>query len=661
MPVPFKCRFSPLPPRNKRAGATYWFGTTLQSMRHICTFSLLAALLAISARAAAADDAPAFDAQVRPVLNQFCLSCHGPEKKKGDLDLTHFQPEKAGDAKDVWQEVAARLAAREMPPEKKPQPSEEQRLLVVHWVEKTVGLSTTDCQKIASDETQRFYRGYVMSRRLNRTEYSNTIGDLFGLDLHPGDDLPEDGSGGEGFNTDGNALFISSIQIEKYLQSADKVVRAALATDAARKRILIAAPGQDVSPRDAARQDIAAFARRAFRRPVSDSEVDRLLTLFDRAQGRGDSFEASIRLALKSILISPNFLFLVEPEQEADGIYQLADYPLASRLSYFLWSSMPDDELFKLAEAHRLGDPEVLRQQVRRMLQDPRSQALGENFGCQWLGIDDLGITVRPDSKQFPMFDDDLAAAMHEEAVEFVNSVLRDDRSLVDLLDADYTFLNGKLARHYGIDGINGREMRKVTLSDRNRGGVLGLGAVLTATSYPLRTSPVLRGKWVLEQLLGERVPPPPPDVGKLRQDDKQIDGLTFRQQLERHRTQAECAACHRKMDPLGFGLENFDAVGRWRDTQRGAPVDAGGELPSGEKFAGPAELRQVLLKRQDEFLGNFCRKMLGYALGRGLNRFDQCVVEDAMKALKGDGNRSSALIETIVLSKPFRYRYSKK
>ncbi len=598
---------------------------------------------------------------MRPVLSQFCLSCHGPEKKKGDLDLTHFQPEKAVDARDVWQEVAARLQAREMPPEKKPQPSEEQRLAIVHWVEKTVGLSTTDCQKIATDETQRFYRGYVMSRRLNRAEYSNTIRDLIGLDLHPGDELPEDGSGGEGFNTDGNALFISSIQIEKYLQSADKVVRAALGNEAARKRIIIASAGPDVSPRDAARQDIAAFARRAFRRPVSDAEVERLLALFDRAESRGDSFEASVRLALKSVLISPNFLFLVEPEQEADGIYPLADYPLASRLSYFLWSSMPDDELFKLAEAHRLGEADVLRQQVRRMLQDPRSRALGENFGCQWLGITDLGTTVRPDSKRFPMFDDDMAMYMHEEAVQFVNSVLCGDGSLIDLLDADYTFLNGRLARHYGIDGVTGPQMRKVTLTDRDRGGVLGLGAVLTATSYPLRTSPVLRGKWVLEQLLGERVPPPPPDVGKLPQDDKKVDGLTFRQRMERHRTQAECAACHQKMDPLGFGLENFDAVGRWRDTQRGDPVDAGGELPSGETFSGPAELRQVLLKRQDQFLGNFCRKMLGYALGRGLNRFDQCVVEDAMKALKADGNRSSALIETIVLSKPFRYRYSKK
>jgi hypothetical protein len=635
-------------------------------MRHF--FYMLWLIVVLSSVPAWADEAPAFDSQVRPVLTQYCLSCHGPEKKKGDLDLSLLLPEKAGEAKDVWQEVASRLATREMPPEAKPQPTDDQRRLVVHWVEKSVGLSKTDCAKIASDETQRFYSGYVMSRRLNRAEYSNTVRDLIGLDLHPGDDLPEDGAGGEGFNTDGDALFISSIQIEKYLQSADKVLRTALPegagspdAEAARKRILIAAPGPGLAPRDAARQDIAAFAYRAFRRPVSNSEADRLLTLFDRAQSRNDSFVASIRLALKSVMISPNFLFLVEPEPGTDGVYPLADYPLASRLSYFLWSSMPDEELFKLADAHRLADPEVLRQQVRRMLADPRSRALGENFGCQWLGITDLGTTVRPDSRQFPMFNDDLAAAMRDEAVMFVNSVVRDDGSLVDLLDADYTFLNSQLARHYGIDGIEGREMRKVQLTDHNRGGVLALGAVLTATSYPLRTSPVLRGKWVLEQLLGERVPPPPPDVGKLPHDDKKRDGLTFRQRMERHRTQEECAACHRKMDPLGFGLENFDAIGRWRLTQAGDPIDASGELPGGEEFTGPAELRQVLLDRQDEFLGNFSRKMLGYALGRGLNRFDQCVVDDAIKALKADGNRSSALIETIVLCKPFRYRYAKK
>jgi mono/diheme cytochrome c family protein len=636
----------------------------------LAAFSILVPGVVATLRAAGADAGPAFVSQVRPVLNQYCVSCHGPEKKKGDLDLTRFLPDKPKpeDSKEVWQEVGERLAAREMPPEKKPQPSEEQRLAIVQWIENTVGLNSGDCQKIASDETQRFYRGYVMSRRLNRSEYGNTIRDLLGLDLHAGDDLPEDGSGGEGFNTDGDALFISTIQIEKYLQSAERELRAALPEEAgspevkaARARILIATPGSGTLPRDAARRDLAAFACRAFRRPVSDSEVERLLGLFDRAQGRGDSFVASIRLALKSVLISPNFLFLVEPEPEASGVYPLADYPLASRLSYFLWSSMPDDELFKLADAHRLADPVVLGQQVRRMLNDPRSRAIGENFGCQWLGITDLGTTVRPDSQQFPMFDDDLAAAMREEAVSLVNSIIREDHDLIDLLNADYSFLNERLARHYGIDGVEGAEMRKVHLDDRNRGGVLGLGAVLTATSYPLRTSPVLRGKWVLEQLLGERVPPPPPDVGKLSQDDHKIDGLTFRQQMERHRTQEECAACHRKMDPLGFGLENFDAIGRWRLAQAGDPIDAAGELPDGEKFSGPAGLRQVLLKRQDEFLRNFCRKMLGYALGRGLSRFDQCVIEDAMKSLKAHDDRPSALIEAVVLSKPFRYRYAKK
>ena len=416
------------------------------------------------------------------------------------------------------------------------------------------------------------------------------------------------------------------------------------------------------SAREAAKIDLASFARRAFRRPVGEDDVARLLSLFDHAQSRGDSFEASLRLALKGVLISPHFLFLVENQPEHEGVYPLGDFPLASRLSYFLWSSMPDEELMKLADQRRLGEPAVLHEQVRRMLKDPRSRALGENFAVQWLGITALGGASRPDPKRFPEFDDELVAAMRAEAVEFVGYVLREDRSLSELLDADYTFLNERLAKHYGIAGVSGVEMRKVQLVDHTqRGGLLGMAAVLTSTSYPLRTSPVLRGKWVLEEILGQRVPPPPPTAGKLPQDDNQPDGLTFRQRLESHRSRAECAGCHQKMDPLGFGLENFDPIGRWRTEQGGKPIDAGGELPSGEKFVGPRELRAVLQKRHDEFLRNFARKMLGYALGRELDRFDNCVIDSAVKRLDDDHQRSSILIDEIVLSMPFRYRYAKK
>ena len=626
----------------------------------------------------AADKPISFDADIHPLIVKYCFGCHNPEKLKGDVDLTIFKTSAIAlnrdIAGDVWYHVSNRVELKEMPPEGRPWPTDDERTRIIDWVEKSVGKEPVDCETIATDKNQKFYQGHVMSRRLTRFEYDNTIRDLIGLDLHLSNILPEDGSGGEGFNTSGDSLFLSAILIEKYLQAADQALDAVLPSqqhaladlslpvEAARRRLLLATPDEKISAHDAAKTDLAAFARRAFRRPVGDDEVVRLLSLFDRAQARGDSFEASLRLALKGVLISPHFLFLVEPEPPKEGIYRLGDYPLASRLSYFLWSSMPDEELMKLADQRRLGETDVLRQQVRRMVKDPRSKALGENFAAQWLGITALGGASRPDPKRFPEFDDDLSAAMHDEAVEFVGYVLRNDRGLMELLDADYTFLNERLAKHYGIAGVSGPEMRKVQLADRTqRGGLLGLGAILTSTSYPLRTSPVLRGKWVLEEILGDGVPPPPPTAGKLPQDDNQSDGLTMRQRLERHRSQAECAGCHRKMDPLGFGLENFDAIGRWRTEQGGKPVDATGELPSGEKFAGPLELREMLVKRHDEFLRNFTRKMLGYALGRGLGKFDNCVVDSAVKNLDADHQRASILLDEIVLSLPFRYRYSKK
>jgi hypothetical protein len=303
----------------------------------------------------------------------------------------------------------------------------------------------------------------------------------------------------------------------------------------------------------------------------------------------------------------------------------------------------------------------VLKQQVRRMLRDPRARALGENFGVQWLGLTGLGGAVRPDLKRFPDCDDDLLRAMREEIVLDVAAVFREDRPILELLDGDATFVNDRLASHYGLSGVTGPEFRRVTLPDRNRGGVLGTAAVLTATSYPLRTSPVLRGKWVLEDLLGSKVPPPPPGAGDLPPDDVNPDKLTLRQRLEKHRTKAECASCHARMDPLGFGLENFDPVGRWRTEQNGAPVDAAGELPSGEKFGSPAELKAVLLKRKNEFARHLTRKLLGYAFGRDLNKFDECVISDSLKALEANDYRAEALVEQVVLSYPFRYRYWKQ
>lgn len=322
---------------------------------------------------------------------------------------------------------------------------------------------------------------------------------------------------------------------------------------------------------------------------------------------------------------------------------------------------MPDDELLSLAESGKLSEPETLRAQVHRMLGDQRSQGMAETFAVQWLGIGALGATTRPDGGKFPEFDDALAEAMKGEAIAFVAGVFRENRSLIEFLDADYVMVNERLARHYAIPDIHGAEFRRVALADRNRGGLMGMAAVHAITAYPLRSSPVLRGKWILSEVLGGKVPPPPPNVPSLPADDQPQDGLTLRQRLEQHRKDAACASCHNRLDPLGFGLENFDPIGRWRTEIGGQPVDASGELPSGEKYAGPAELKQVLVNRKQEFLQNLTRKMLGFALGRELNRFDDCVVRDTLKAMEQGDYRAEILFEQIATSFPFGHRYAKK
>ena len=620
--------------------------------------------------AARPDRSPSFEKDVRPIVVANCVSCHNADKKKGDLDLSQFETaDKAKANEEAWQDVADRLRDGDMPPKKaKQRPTPEETRTILAWIDSHLEPAKLDCEKLARDAAA--HRTEPMSRRLTRAEYNNTIRDLFGVDFHVADLLPSDGAGGEGFDTDGDALFISTLSIEKYLQAADRVTAALLPERdtllsfdlrTAKEHLLVAQPGPNLSARDAAKQILYKFTRRAFRRPVTDDEVSKYLALFDRAQAAKRSYNASLQLAVKGVLISPNFLFLVEPSSDEKPAAKPTDFPLASRLSYFLWSSMPDDELFSLAEQGKLHEPDVLRQQARRMIKDPKSIALAENFATQWLGIANFGETKRPDATKFPEFTESLVEDERREVILFVDSIFREDHSLLDLIDARYTFANHRLAELYGLPPIKGAEMRRIDLTDRNRGGVTTMAAILTTTSLPLRTSPVLRGKWVLEQLLGERIPPPPPAVPQLPADDHKANGLTFRQQLERHRVDPECAACHARMDPIGFGLENFDAVGHWRTTISDAPVDAKGLLPDGTRFDGPQQLRDVLLRKKPEFLQNFSRKLLGYALGRGLNRYDQCVVNDQVKALQANGDKPSAVLETIVLSAPFRQVYEKR
>jgi hypothetical protein len=428
-----------------------------------------------------------------------------------------------------------------------------------------------------------------------------------------------------------------------------------------RRRVFVCQPRGRGGPDEAAcaRKILASLAHRAYRRPVTDQDVETLLSFY-RSGLREGGFEAGIGLALERMLVGPEFLFRVERDPDsvaAGGIYRISDPDLASRLSFFLWSSIPDEELLDLASRGRLREPAELERQVRRMIADPRSASLVTSFAAQWLHLRNLGL-VTPDLEQYPYFDESLRQALRTETELFFQSVLREDRSALDLLSADYTFVNERLAAHYGMPGIYGSHFRRVRFTDENRGGLLGHGSVLTVTSYSNRTSPVVRGKWVLDNILGSPPPPPPPNVPELKARDKDGRVLPMRAQMEQHRANPVCASCHKVMDPLGFALENFDGVGKWRTMDANAPIDASGTLPDGAGFRGPAELRRVLLdRRREQFVWTVTDRLLTYALGRGLEPYDAPVIRSIMREAAPGGYKLSSLILGVSTSIPFQMR----
>lgn len=431
--------------------------------------------------------------------------------------------------------------------------------------------------------------------------------------------------------------------------------------------IIFRSPQNPDEYHDCASAVIERFMRRAYRRPVTGGEVARLVRLAELARENGDGFERGIQLAVQAVLASPQFLFRVElhrPQRDKDGKpidaaggAPLNAFEVAARLSYFLWSSMPDDELSSLAEKGDLLQPEVLEQQVRRMIQDPKAEAFVDNFAGQWLQLRRLK-DANPDRKQFTTFDEPLRDAMRQESELFFAAIMREDRSVLDFIDADYTFLNQRLAEHYGVPGVEGPEFRRVKLDTDRRGGLITQASILTVTSNPSRTSPVNRGKWILEQILGDPPPPAPPEVPLLADDDdKAILSGTLRQRMEEHRANPTCAACHSRLDPPGFGLENYNAVGAWRDKEGDNPIDASAELPTGESFNGPGELKALLKSRKGAFVHTLSEKMLTYALGRGLEESDACVVEAVSKAVAADEYKFSRMVLEIVKSDPFLKR----
>ena len=804
------------------------------------------AILPPARQAEQIDSADQFIKTVQPFLSANCYTCHNESLKSGGLDLEVYKTA-ASVVRDRerWEKLLKKLRAGEMPPKGMPRPDATQAEAVMRWIE---GQLQRADQQAGPDP------GRVTARRLNRTEYNNTVRDLLGVDLHPADDFPQDDSG-YGFDNIGDVLSLSPVLMEKYLAAAEKVARAAVFGPEQLKPTLTRerASGQGIAPRfsplfdyDATgltlpnaqlvthrfpvdgeyhfrallggtrpagseplqlclwldgqqtktvqfdpaavatfgldrqelwgmaqdfriripagdhwiavsilhlydglppdfkgpnpskrpipppaefkpppglpperiaeirkniearraekvpandarissievggpynqpkgpsaeslksiytcghldghhkpgceRKILADLARRAYRRPVSTQEVERLLGLFSMARRHGDSFEEGIVVALEGMLVSPHFLFRIEhgvASKNAAAVLPITDFELASRLSYFLWSSMPDDELLRSADRGLLRKPEVLTAQVQRMLKDPRSHALVENFGGQWLELRKLE-SVKPDRKRFPDFDDYLAMSMRRETELFIENIVRQDLSILDIVDGNYTFLNERLARFYGIPGVTGPEFRKVDLSGTERGGVLTQASVLTVSSYATRTSPVLRGKWILENFLNAPPPPPPPDVPNL--DEAKIgQSASLREQLELHRQNATCAACHSRMDPLGFGLENFNAIGAWRTQDGKFPIDASGTLPDGRTFKGPRELESILRADRAAFAEGVTVKLLTYALGRGLERYDMPAVKTITSRAAAQNYRFSSLVLEIVRSLPFQMR----
>jgi hypothetical protein len=589
--------------------------------------------------------------EAQAFLTTYCLKCHQGDKPKAKLDLTRFQAVKslAAEAK-TWGRILNRVRDGEMPPLGSEAPPTRQRDQFVEGVKTTLYAALCEAG---------IQPGPAPIRRLNRSEYAATIRDLLGTQFNAAQSLPDDGAGGEGFDNAAETLFLSPLHAEKYLEAARQALDYGSKDPRTRRQFLIAQPDEQTLPAQAARTILERFLPRAFRRPAREGEIDPFLALFEVAQKRGEPFDPAVLFALQGVLMSPHFLFRLEEPNPDARPRLVGDYEMASRLSYFLWTSMPDDQLFRLAAEGKLNQPDTLRDQAIRMLKDPKAREFAESFVEQWLGTRELGRTIKPDRTLHRTYTNELEWAIKMEPVLFFQYILAENRPLLDLLDANYTYLDTRLMRHYGLE-ISGTRLQSGRFElpeGSHRGGLLGMAAVLTVSSYPHRTSPVLRGKWVREALLGSPPPPPPPDVPELKEPHDALAPKTIRELLVQHRQNPTCASCHSRIDPIGFGLENYDVLGRWRTHDAGKPIDASGELPDGPKFNGPEELKRALLQRKDEFLRHLTSKLLGYALGRGLTIEDQCTVEDIVKKLPEGDYRSHLLIAEIVRSVPFRYR----
>lgn len=534
---------------------------------------------------------------------------------------------------------------------------------VGRWAAAAILTAATACSSVLTDKPPGETRsgqcgdpGRVTLHRLNRTEYDNTVRDLLAVNLKLGRDFPAEDLG-EGFDNIADVLTMAPLLVEKYDEAATKLVDAALDPGStSRKKLLVCTPSAGDEAACATRV-LAAFLPRAFRRAVPEDEVARYVSFVSDAVTRGDGFETGLRHALQAALVSPHFLFRVEKDPES-GTRNLDGYEVASRLSFFLWSSMPDDELFAAAKSGGLDTPEGIEAQVTRMLRDPRAhQAIVDNFAGQWLATRALA-TAQPDTSLFPDWNEALRESMAEETKRVFTEILDEKRSLLDLLDAEFTWVNGPLAAHYGIAGVHGDDWVRVE-APKDRAGILGHGAFLTLTSNPTRTSPVKRGKWVMAQLLCSEPPPPPAGVEGL--PEGQANSGSVREEMEAHRANPDCAVCHVTMDSIGFGFERFGPTGELRNSYAdGTPIDSSGELPGGRIFDGAVELAKTL--RADPALEScMASHALTWALGRALTNRDRCTVEGIRKEFAAGGHSFEALARAIAGSDAFRMRSAEK
>ncbi len=586
--------------------------------------------------------------QVEPFVKKYCLDCHGTRPEAGINLLSALQSPGATSSFLHWKKAVANVKLHDMPPNDADKiPTDEERQQFIEWIGMLKYLAPRD-------------PGPFVIRRLSKVEYGNTLHDLYGVDPSIVDSLPEEVVG------EGYLNSVSPLQSELFLDIANKVLDQVVAPEGqsptkVQERLLGELPPDGADLRVAARDVARSLACDAYRRPPTEAELDVLVGIFELGRENKLSYTASLGLMWKGILVSPQFLF-VTPAGEVDSkdsVVPLDDYQLASRLSYLLWSAPPDAELSGLADKDELSKPEVLRAQTERLLMHPRSRALFDGFGAQWLGVGGLERqTFDPDV--FPQMTPELRQAMVEEARLFFESIMRENQTVFRFVDSDYTFLNEPLAAIYGLEQyVTGPEMRRVKLENPNRGGVLGMPATLATTSFPNRTSPVRRGVWVLGQILGERVPPPPPNVPELaEQVQKNLEGLTLRQLTALHQSEPTCANCHKVLDPIGFGLENFDAIGRWRDqNESGIAIDSAGTLPTGESFSTPAELKGLLVKRKADMARSLTERLMAYAIGRQLEGYDEIVIDQLMVRIAQDDYRMRTMITEVITSYLFTHR----